>query len=401
LQSGGIARFMMPFLFLLLTVLAEEPPLNIPAELVKPVEASPEILPASQIVPALKDTPETSFNLEGPAAIRFINQMMQNPETAMKSFWNAMALPPFYRGFIPVAQPNNFLADSTIYPISMSSQANFSRPVRGQDSTFTSYRQDMALTVPLSMTNPAKMLFFTLGLRWVHTETQAILPDSQRAFPQDLGVVQPGFFYRQVFNNGWSMNLGASLASPSDKPFNSYREIAPSVIGTLRMDRDNGDAWVASITYLPVELSPFPIPGIAYNYVDENIDVMIGVPFEVQWRFADNWSIEAGWLPVRRIRSQLTWQPDAELAFFAGFDWTNDNYLLSNRTNRDDFLFIYEKRVSGGIRFHPHQNITLDLVGGYGFDRTIFQGQKYDDRHQDRIDILSGPFGLVRLGIRF
>jgi hypothetical protein len=167
------------------------------------------------------------------------------------------------------------------------------------------------------------------------------------------------------------------------------------------MPRENGDAWIASITYMPMEITPIPIPGLAYEYISEDFQLMIGVPVELHWRIAENWIIEAGYLPVRRIKSQVTYKPDDKLNFFASFDWTNDNYLLSDRENRSDFFFHFEKRLFTGLRLRPHKNITVDCVGGYAFDRMYFEGENYQDRWRDRIDVSAGFYGQLRIGVTF
>jgi hypothetical protein len=44
----------------------------------------------------------------------------------------------------------------------------------------------------------------------------------------------------------------------------------------------------------------------------------------------------------------------------------------------------------------------LPLRGrGYSFDRFYFEGEDYGDRRDNRLDVGSGPFAAVRVGVRF
>ncbi len=38
---------------------------------------------------------------------------------------------------------------------------------------------------------------------------------------------------------------------------------------------------------------------------------------------------------------------------------------------------------------------------GYSFDRFYYEGESYSDRTHNRIDVGSGPFATIRLGLRF
>jgi hypothetical protein len=86
---------------------------------------------------------------------------------------------------------------------------------------------------------------------------------------------------------------------------------------------------------------------------------------------------------------------------WAGFDWTNDRYLLAGRDDEDDRLFYYEKRGRAGVIIGLARQVFGELAGGYAFDRFYFQGEGYDDRHRNRLDVGSGPFATARLGLRF
>ena len=47
------------------------------------------------------------------------------------------------------------------------------------------------------------------------------------------------------------------------------------------------------------------------------------------------------------------------------------------------------------------KHLSLELSGGWAFDRFYFEGEDYDDRDDNRIDVESGPFGKAMVSVRF
>lgn len=57
------------------------------------------------------------------------------------------------------------------------------------------------------------------------------------------------------------------------------------------------------------------------------------------------------------------------LALYGGFDWQNQRWFRAGRTDDDDRLFYYEKKVGVGLQWEIINNCSLDVQSGYGFDR--------------------------------
>lgn len=62
-------------------------------------------------------------------------------------------------------------------------------------------------------------------------------------------------------------------------------------------------------------------------------------------------ALEAGYLPIRRVKSYLFYELTDQVQLFTGFEWNNDAYLLADRVITDNFLFSYDKRLSIGARW--------------------------------------------------
>ena len=119
------------------------------------------------------------------------------------------------------------------------------------------------------------------------------------------------------------------------------------------------------------------------------------------WRPTDGVRVDFGYLPVRRVRAQVTWEVDPQADVFAGFEWSGEAYLLAGRPDPGEQLYSYQKRIPVGVRVRVTDHGVLDLAAGYTFDRFYFAGRGYGDRHRDRIDVESGPFLQARFALRF
>jgi hypothetical protein len=241
-------------------------------------------------------------------------------------------------------------------------------------------------------------------LRYQDYDTRAILPDDGRRFPHELWDVRFGGSYRHLFDNGWTAGASFTIGSASDEPFHSTDELIVSAAGLLRVPHRARNAWLFSLYYSNTQefLGGIPIPGIAYHWVpSDRFNAVVGVPFtSVEYRPLDKLTLDFLYAPVRRVRARATYRPFRPLRAYIGFDWDYDAYFLAKRRDEDDRLFMYDKRVIGGIRFDLRY-VGVELYGGYVFDRFYFEGESYSDRRDNRIDIASGPFVGFRIGGRW
>ena len=104
---------------------------------------------------------------------------------------------------------------------------------------------------------------------------------------------------------------------------------------------------------------------------------------------------------LRKVHAQVTYEMMKPVSLYTRFDWDNDRFFLADRFDDDDRLFFYEKRIGGGVKIELARNVYLDLSGGFAFDRFFFEGEDYDDRNDNRIELDDGPFAAIRIGVDF
>jgi hypothetical protein len=252
--------------------------------------------------------------------------------------------------------------------------------------------QDLSLSVPL-FHDCGDILAASLRVRNETFSTDAVLPRSDRRFPEDLWAVSLGTTYAHTFDNGWIAGGGVSVGSPSDQPFHSIREIAIGLNAFLRIPSGERNAWLFGVAYSPTNEVTFPIPTVAYIYnPSDDLRVNIGLPFQVMYRPIPELQLDFSYMLLRTVHARATYRLCQPIRIHAGFDWGNESYFLADRANRNDRLFYYDKRLSTGVQYIVTPNCSVDLTGGYDFDRFYFEGAQYADHLTNELRIGNGLF---------
>lgn len=278
-----------------------------------------------------------------------------------------------------------------------------SQAVAGQPASLGEVRQELSLFAPIYHEG-ADTAALGMGIRGSLFSTDAFLPNSGRRFPSSLWDIEAGVAYSHRWDNGWTTGAVVSAGSASDKPFEQSDGLVASLALYTTFPTVEQDAWILGISYSPTSDFPYPLPIISYYWKpNEDLEVNIGLPFFLKWRFAEEWTAEALYIPIRTVSARVTWQPCEvpEMRFYGAFNWANQSHFLSNRLDEDDRFYGFEKRLAGGVQFDLIWQLRLDISAGYAFDRFYFQGKQYSDRNRDRVNVGSGAFGALQLRLQF
>jgi hypothetical protein len=223
--------------------------------------------------------------------------------------------------------------------------------------------------------------------------TQAVLPQSQRTFPTDLWALDFGTTVAHTFDNGWTAGGRLSVGSASDEPFHSTRELSLGASAFLRIPSGERNAWMFSLSYSPLSEVNFPIPMVSYLYnPSDYLRVNIGLPFQVMYRPTEDLTLNLSYMLLRTVHARATYRVCPLLRAHVGFDWGNESYFLADRQNINDRLFYYDMRASAGLLFNVTKSFTIDLSGGYVFNRFYFEGAQYADKNTNELNIGAGPY---------
>lgn len=277
--------------------------------------------------------------------------------------------------------------------------------VEGQSTRLDLIQHNFTLVTPLSQ-NSTDEVALSARLRYQEYDTEARLPDSGQRLPSELFDARAGLSYRHKFANEWTLGGAVTVGSASDKPFHSEDELVVRAAALLRVPSGPRNAWLYSLTYASdveiFNLRHLPIPGIAYLWApSDTFRAVIGFPFtSVEYKPLERLTLEASYFPVRTVRARATYVIFRPLRVFVGFDADHDTYYLADRGDKNDQLFYYEKRITGGMRFDL-RHVGVEITGGYVFDRFYFEGERYSERNENRFDVGDGTFISGRLSFRW
>jgi hypothetical protein len=274
--------------------------------------------------------------------------------------------------------------------------------VRGQNANLGYIQQDLSLSAPVWQ-DPCNEWSVNAHVRGEFFHTGAVLLDSGMPFPNELWDVRFGTTYRHRFDNDWIAGVAASVGSASDKPFHSIDEMFLGLNAFVRIPSGERNAWLLSLSYSPTNELRFPVPGVAYVWWPSDCFVAnIGLPFMVFYRPFDDLTLDLSYMLIRTVHARATYRLAQPLRAHVAFDWANETYYLADRANVNDRFFYYDKRATAGVQYVFTPHASLDLSGGYVFDRFYFQGAQFSgDSHRDRVDVGNGAYVSLQLQMRW
>ena len=255
---------------------------------------------------------------------------------------------------------------------------------------------EVKLAAPLSLAE-GNVWLATGGVQYTSINTQAVLPDSQIAMPGELWQIQTGVMNFRQLDNGWSSGTILTVGSASDQPYDATRDLTATAVAFVEIPRGR-DAWNLSIFYSPTSQLPYPLPGVAYVWrPNDTWTANLGVPFSLRYQPTETFSFAASYFPLTNVDLMARWQLTDLWSVYSGYQVVNETYWLSERTEDDELLFLFDQRVTLGAQRKLFAGWTLDLSGGYVFDRQVFQSESFSEDRRDEIEIDPGFVGVLQL----
>ncbi len=280
---------------------------------------------------------------------------------------------------------------------------DFQQGISGQPSDFSLTEHYLRVPGYRSLSENHEFLIGS-SVSVLDVDTDAIFPNTSDSFPEYFANPQLLLAYKQriVADKIWGLSM--TLSSPSDRPFASIHEVALNATAFLRLPIDQSDdAWIFFLNYANdrSDLQHIPLPGLAYVHKpSENFLAYLGIPFiYVKYNPAPRWALHASYIIPRNVHAKLSYQISDEFTIHGAFDWSSDTFFRHDRSDNDHRLFYYKKNLSAGIRYDITDDFYIDFSAGYSFDRFFFEGEDYDDRGFNRLNIGDGPFIALRLAL--
>jgi hypothetical protein len=266
------------------------------------------------------------------------------------------------------------------------------QPVHGQPTSLGTEQQNLSLLTPLWQ-DSTNELALTAHARFDLFQTHAVLPGSGIAFPKELYNIGLGGNYRHLFDNGWIWGGSVQVGSASDQPFHSIREMTLGLSTFLRLPSGEHDAWLFSLSYSPTAQLPFPLPGVAYQWVpSQSFQANIGLPFMLNYRPLDDLWFNLTYVPLTNVHARATYRIWGPVRIYTAYNSGAQGWYLADRTDPRERFLYNDMRVTGGLQALLGGAWMLDLSSGYEFDRSYTQTRHASVNGSDQVDIGAGPF---------
>ena len=269
--------------------------------------------------------------------------------------------------------------------------------VSGQDATLGMNAEFARLGIPLGI--PAEGKPLTVGIAKfgrLELATDAILPDSGEAVPDQLWLVETGFMHVRpldgVVSGGGTLGGTFLFGSASDRPFAAGRDLTLMAIAFYNRPAANArDEWNFSVFYSPTSQLPYPLPGIAYAWrPDPSFEAKLGVPAAIEWRPDDDWTLSFNWFPLVNVNATPPRRLGENTSFVASYRTDTQIYFLADRIRDDERFYVFDQRAAAGIERTLGAGFTLELLASYLFDRTLFQGTSFSSGRTDVVNFEPG-----------
>lgn len=217
-------------------------------------------------------------------------------------------------------------------------------------------------------------LTFSVSLDQLHFSDPVSLPGNAGSLPSELYGVGAEAGYVRRLDGGWSVGARLHVGSPSDEPFSSWSVVAYRAGVDMSFPAGEHGRWVLSLMSMnrSALVDYVPLPGAAYLYRAEKLNAAVGFPFtSVQWR-PGRWTL-SGLIGLRALEGEVAHGERRTFEGFARFSATGQPYLLANRPDSSNRLFVDERRLAGGLRFPLPLSLSAELQSGYVFERRVYR----------------------------
>lgn len=235
-------------------------------------------------------------------------------------------------------------------------------------------------------------------------ESSARLPAYGMGVLEKLYDVQAGLSYSHTREGQGSWGGNLQVGSQSNKPFDTLRETTLSLSGYRAFARKESSQWILIANYSNNRsfLNNIPIVGVAYSYApSKDFSAVFGAPFVfIRWVPKEKWVFTYFGLIPWNHRIELSHFVFGPIQVMATFESVPSLFLLADRADSRERLFYDERKASIGVKSPISKILSLELRGGYAFDRSMFQAQNYREPVGGRAYLGSTWFGTVGVSLR-
>jgi hypothetical protein len=274
-------------------------------------------------------------------------------------------------------------------------------PIAGSTSSSQAIGQDLCFTHSLASVEKNEVSLST-GIHYRQLDEEPELPEEAQSASLDPWNVNLGLNYSQPLGDRWKATTAMNIASASDHPVTTLREMNVGLNATLRMPHDEHNAWIFSVNYAPVSEASIPVPGVAFSYdPSPRFHANIGFPFQAIYRPTDVWEFQASYMLAHTIHAKTLYKITDRFSMFAAYDWASESIVLLDIPEPNSRFTINDPRVSTGVQTTLSWRWTALASVGYVFDRYLFDGTSFSQSAVTPLEPGNGAFASVNVDLRY
>lgn len=274
-----------------------------------------------------------------------------------------------------------------------------SQNLTSQDGDLSLSGTQANAAMPLYMSEENGMWIGIASLERLEISTSAILPESRLPVPDELWKINVGTMHIRDLGDDWQAGGMFMVGAASDEPFAGLRDMNVVVMGFLNRPAANErDAWNFSLFYSPLSQLPFPIPGVAYVWrPHDQLTMNIGVPFSVKYQPNESLTLSGSYMPLTNVNLMATQELGQSWKLYGGYQVVNETFALADRAETDERFYVFDQRLTMGVKRELGLGFWLDFSAAYVFDRSMFQATSFAGDRRDELTIDPGVAGTIQL----
>ena len=241
-------------------------------------------------------------------------------------------------------------------------------------------------------------------------ETKAVIPVSRQSLSMNLWNPAFDLTYSRKLENERFFAQSMNLSSPSNKPFARSRDYVVQTNSFYKIPAGDKkqDTWLFLVNFSNnrSSLNYIPLPGFAYYWnTSDDFKLTVGLPFFFLWCAPfPKTMFTMMFLVPRVLKTKFSYFIFGPVQTYLGFQISDQNYMLENRSDKQDRLYYEKRDLHLGISSPLSKSFpaVLDLSSGYQFGQRIFQGKRLSDRDtSQRVELEPAFYGQAKVSMNF
>jgi len=232
-----------------------------------------------------------------------------------------------------------------------------------------------------------------------------VVAETGLVVPEKLWNLQAGAGYARMLGerDRWGASLGAGSAA--DVPFRTIRETEFRASVFREVPSRERNSWLFFLSYSNNRTfaNGAPLPGVAYVFREPvpGLEATVGFPFlSLRYRPSPDWRLALSVFGPTHVSAEASRRLAEPAWAYVAYERDPSQWLRAGRETRTDRLVFDRKQALAGLRLALGAGVSLDLYGGWEFDRRVFEGRDASRSGAAKAALANAASGGLRLAWR-